>query len=53
LELADGGVTLAQVVEQLDPHRLAQYAEPLSDEVDERVRKRVREWSLIRHAGTV
>ena len=34
LELADSGLALAQPVEQLDPHRLAEHAEALCHELD-------------------
>ena len=39
LKLADGRVCLAQAVEQLDPHRLAEYPEALGDQLDQRLRK--------------
>ena len=41
LELADRGITLAQPVQQLDPHRLAEHAEALGHELDQRLRERV------------
>ena len=41
LELVDGRVAVAQPVEQLDAHRLAQHAETAGDEVHEGLRKRV------------
>ena len=41
LQLADGGVAIAQPVEQLDPHRLAEHAEALRDELDQRLGERV------------
>ena len=42
LQLADGRVALAQAIEQLDSHRLAEDAEALGDELDQRLGKRVR-----------
>ena len=40
-ELADGSLAVAQPIEQLDPHRLANHAEPLSDHIDQRIRQRM------------
>ena len=42
VELDDGEVAFAQVVERLDPHRLGKDAEASDDQVDERVSGRVR-----------
>ena len=42
-ELVDGQRPVAQRVEQADAHRLADDAEALRDQLDERLRKRVRE----------
>ena len=42
LQLADGGLAVAQRVEQLDPHRLAEDTEALRDEFDQRLGQRVR-----------
>ena len=39
LELDDGEVAFAQVVEQLDPHRLGKDAEALGDQADEPVKR--------------
>jgi hypothetical protein len=41
LQLADGRVAVAQAVEQLDAHRLAEHAEALRDQLHERLRERV------------
>ena len=41
LQLTDGRVSLAQSVEQLDPHRLAEHPEALRDEFDQRLGKRM------------
>jgi hypothetical protein len=46
LELANGGVPFAELVEELDPHRLGEYAEALGDQVDEGAGQRVRKWLL-------
>ena len=49
LELADGRVAVAQAVEQLDAHRLAEHAEALGDELDERLGERVGDERCLRH----
>jgi hypothetical protein len=43
LQFADSRLALAQAIEQLDPHRLAEHAETLRHELDHRIRKPVRD----------
>ena len=45
-QLADRRLAVAQAVEQLDPHRLADHPEPLGDQVDQRVWERMRNTAL-------
>jgi hypothetical protein len=48
LEFADGRVAFAEPVEQLDSHRLAEHAEALSDELDQRLWQRERDgWTCV------
>ena len=42
LQLADRGVAVPEPVEQLDPHRLAENPEALRDELNQRLRERMR-----------
>jgi hypothetical protein len=51
LELTDGGVALAEAVEQFDPHRLAEDAEALGDELDQRLGEGVWNRGSGWHAG--
>ncbi len=59
LELPDRRVTVAQAVQQPDPHRFAQDAETLRDELDQGLWERVRgleaahDWTLTQAMGCV
>jgi hypothetical protein len=49
LELGDRGVTSAELVEELDSHRLGEHTEALRDQLDERLRKGVGDRARGRH----
>src|SRR5690349_1884110 len=51
LQLLHGRVVLAERVEQLDPHRLAEYPEALRDQVHERVGKGMGNFDRLGHGG--
>ena len=53
LQFADGRIAVTQPVKKLDPRRLAEHAEALGDELDQRLWQRVRNGGGVGHALTV
>ena len=41
LKLGDGGLAVAEAIQELDPHRFGEHAEPLRDQLDEGVGERM------------